>query len=105
MLQLYSMNSFVFPVILYMDNGLSFQPKLWPHCGKNSASVGELWTGLFKFYTEEFKIDEYVVCIRQQEPLTRFEKLWNGKCVAIEGKHCSCLLKVRTIVYFYLWIL
>lgn len=67
----------------YMDNTAAL-PKLWPHCGKNNASVGELWTGLFKFYTEEFKIDEYVVCIRQQEPLTRFEKLWNGKCVAIE---------------------
>lgn len=67
----------------YLDNTAAL-PKVWPHFGKNNASVGELWTGLFKFYTEEFKIDEYVVCIRQQEPLTRFEKLWNGKCVAIE---------------------
>ena len=31
-------------------------------------------------------MDEHVVCIRQHETLTRFEKLWNGKCIAIEGK-------------------
>lgn len=58
------MNSFVFLFILYMDNGLFFQLKLWLYCGKNNVSVGELWIGLFKFYIEEFKIDEYVVCIR-----------------------------------------
>ncbi|XP_061196234.1 terminal uridylyltransferase 4-like isoform X2 [Saccostrea echinata] len=59
-------------------------PRLWSHYGKNNASVGELWTGLFRFYTEEFKMDECVVCIRQHETLTKFEKLWNGKCIAIE---------------------
>ncbi|XP_062573267.1 terminal uridylyltransferase 4-like isoform X2 [Saccostrea cucullata] len=59
-------------------------PNLWSHYGKNNASVSELWTGLFRFYTEEFKMEECVVCIRQHEMLTRFEKLWNGKCIAIE---------------------
>ena len=34
-------------------------------------------------------MDEHVVCIRQHETLTRFEKLWNGKCIAIEGKLLS----------------
>nr|XP_022314742.1 terminal uridylyltransferase 4-like isoform X1 [Crassostrea virginica] len=63
---------------------LATLPKLWEDFGKNKASAGELWTGLFRFYTEEFKMDEHVVCIRQHETLTRFEKLWNGKCIAIE---------------------
>ncbi|XP_056018011.1 terminal uridylyltransferase 7-like isoform X5 [Ostrea edulis] len=67
----------------YFDD-IEALPKLWKHHGKNNASVGELWTGLFRFYTEDFKMDECVVCIRQQETLTKFEKLWNGKCIAIE---------------------
>ncbi|KAJ8305343.1 hypothetical protein KUTeg_015888, partial [Tegillarca granosa] len=58
--------------------------EVWPDYGKNKMSVGELWVGLFRFYTEEFNFRDYTICIRQQEPLTRFEKLWNGKCLAIE---------------------
>ncbi|XP_069128697.1 LOW QUALITY PROTEIN: terminal uridylyltransferase 7-like [Argopecten irradians] len=57
-------------------------PKIWK-C-KNQQSLGELWLGMFVFYTEEFSIKDNVVCIRMSEPLTRFEKLWNGKCIAIE---------------------
>ncbi|XP_021359551.1 terminal uridylyltransferase 4-like [Mizuhopecten yessoensis] len=57
-------------------------PKIWK-C-KNQQSFGELWLGMFVFYTEEFCMKENVVCIRLSEPLTRFEKLWNGKCIAIE---------------------
>ncbi|XP_033736916.1 terminal uridylyltransferase 7-like isoform X2 [Pecten maximus] len=57
-------------------------PKIWK-C-KNQQSLGELWFGMFVFYTEEFSIKDNVVCIRLSEPLTRFEKLWNGKCIAIE---------------------
>ena len=62
------------------------QPKVWPHYRHNNQSVGELWLGLFKYYCEEFNIEEQVVTIRQSETLTKFEKLWNRKCIAIEGK-------------------
>ncbi|CAE1261920.1 TUT [Acanthosepion pharaonis] len=56
----------------------------WKHYGQNKLSVAELWIGLFIFYTEKFNL-QMVVTIRQHSPLTRFEKLWNGKCLAIEG--------------------
>ena len=62
------------------------QPEVWDECGKNNQSVGELWLDLFRFYTEQFNYKDQVVCIRHKAPLTRFEKLWNGKCIAIEGK-------------------
>lgn len=55
----------------------------WKHYGQNKLSVAELWIGLFIFYTEKFNL-QMVVTIRQHSPLTRFEKLWNGKCLAIE---------------------
>ncbi|XP_046551942.1 LOW QUALITY PROTEIN: terminal uridylyltransferase 4-like [Haliotis rubra] len=58
--------------------------KVWKDYGKNNMSIGELWLGLFRYYTEEFNYKERVVSIRQKAALTRFEKLWNGKCLAIE---------------------
>ncbi|XP_028666695.2 terminal uridylyltransferase 4 isoform X2 [Erpetoichthys calabaricus] len=55
-----------------------------PDLGKNSESVGELWLGLLRFYTEEFDFKEYVISIRQKKLLTTFEKQWTSKCIAIE---------------------
>ncbi|CAH1242765.1 ZCCHC11 [Branchiostoma lanceolatum] len=59
-------------------------PKKWPHFGENKEAVGELWIGLLRFYTEEFNFREHVICIRQSTILTRFEKMWTSKCIAIE---------------------
>lgn len=65
------------------------QPSRWPHYGKNTESVGELWLGLLRFYTEEFDFREHVVCIRQHDRLTTFNKQWTSKYIVIEGKrHC-----------------
>lgn len=50
----------------------------------NSESVGELWLGLLRFYTEDFDFKEHVVSIRQRRRLTTFEKQWTSKCIAIE---------------------
>ncbi|ESP01257.1 hypothetical protein LOTGIDRAFT_111955, partial [Lottia gigantea] len=58
-------------------------PKVWPEFGKNRQGIGELWLGLFKYYSE-FPIKDNVINIRQKRPLTRFEKLWNGECLAVE---------------------
>uniref|UniRef100_A0A8D0H1K3 Terminal uridylyl transferase 4 n=1 Tax=Sphenodon punctatus TaxID=8508 RepID=A0A8D0H1K3_SPHPU len=52
--------------------------------GKNTESLGELWLGLLRFYTEEFDFKEYVISIRQKKLLTTFEKQWTSKCIAIE---------------------
>ncbi|XP_029003599.1 terminal uridylyltransferase 4 isoform X2 [Betta splendens] len=50
----------------------------------NTESVGELWLGLLRFYTEEFDFKEHVISIRQKKLLTTFEKQWTSKCIAIE---------------------
>ncbi|CAL1538006.1 unnamed protein product [Lymnaea stagnalis] len=67
----------------FMDD-LSKLDKFWPEKGQNKMTVAELWVGFLRFYVEEFNYKELVVCIRQKEPLTRFEKLWNGTSIAIE---------------------
>ncbi|XP_062960267.1 terminal uridylyltransferase 4 isoform X9 [Cynocephalus volans] len=58
--------------------------KRLPTLGKNKESLGELWLGLLRFYTEEFDFKEYVISIRQKKLLTTFEKQWTSKCIAIE---------------------
>ncbi|KAH3697170.1 hypothetical protein DPMN_084659, partial [Dreissena polymorpha] len=57
---------------------------VWPDFDKNTDTVGALWEGFFRYFLEEFNFDDQVVTIRQFERLTKFEKLWNGKCLAIE---------------------
>ncbi|XP_033120822.1 terminal uridylyltransferase 4-like [Anneissia japonica] len=56
----------------------------WKNYGKNKCSVGELWLGLLRFYTESFDFRRYVVSIRQKKYLTKFEKLWSSRSIAIE---------------------
>lgn len=51
---------------------------------QNKETVGELWLGLLRFYTEEFDFKEHVISIRQRKRLTTFEKQWTSKCIAIE---------------------
>ncbi|XP_077450740.1 terminal uridylyltransferase 4 isoform X2 [Stigmatopora argus] len=50
----------------------------------NTESIGELWLGLLRFYTENFDFKEHVISIRQKKRLTTFEKQWTSKCIAIE---------------------
>lgn len=61
----------------------------------NTESVGELWLGLLRFYTEEFDFKEHVISIRQQKRLTTFEKQWTSKCIAIEGARLLFNLTLR----------
>lgn len=73
-----------------VDNvSLSFAPlaqhRLLSEPPANTESVGELWLGLLRFYTEEFDFKEHVISIRQRKRLTTFEKQWTSKCIAIEG--------------------
>ncbi|CAL4145442.1 unnamed protein product, partial [Meganyctiphanes norvegica] len=57
---------------------------VWPDHGKNKETLGELWIGMLKYYTETFNWKENVVTIKQFAPLTRLEKLWNSRCIVIE---------------------
>lgn len=69
---------------------------------KSGFSLAELWVGMFKYYTEEFKFDKDLIQvhgaphftyfilimlrikIRQFKPMTTFEKEWTSKCISIE---------------------
>lgn len=64
---------------------LSFQAEVWSDFGKNKESIGELWLGLLRFYTEEFDFKEHVICIRRKSLLTTFKKQWTSKYIVIEG--------------------
>ncbi|KFV73994.1 Terminal uridylyltransferase 7, partial [Dryobates pubescens] len=57
---------------------------VWPESGKNTESVGQLWLGLLRFYTEEFDFKEHVICIRRKNLLTTFKKQWTSKYIVIE---------------------
>ncbi|XP_064356214.1 terminal uridylyltransferase 7-like isoform X1 [Dromaius novaehollandiae] len=57
---------------------------VWSECGKNTESVGQLWLGLLRFYTEEFDFKEHVICIRRKNLLTTFKKQWTSKYIVIE---------------------
>jgi len=51
---------------------------------ENVASLGQLWVGFLSFYAGDWDDRMFVVSIRQKEPLTKFEKMWNSHCIAIE---------------------
>ncbi|XP_076587284.1 terminal uridylyltransferase 7 [Chaetodon auriga] len=69
---------------VYFFDDLKTLPSRWPQYGKNSETVGELWLGLLRFYTEDFDFREHVVCIRQHARLTTFNKQWTSKYIVIE---------------------
>ncbi|XP_061585537.1 terminal uridylyltransferase 7 isoform X2 [Cololabis saira] len=69
---------------VYFFDDLKNLPSHWPPYGKNTESVGELWLGLLRFYTEDFDFKEHVVCIRHFARLTTFNKQWTSKYIVIE---------------------
>ncbi|XP_071388763.1 terminal uridylyltransferase 7 isoform X1 [Centroberyx affinis] len=69
---------------VYFFDFLKTLPSRWTQYGMNTETVGELWLGLLRFYTEEFDFREHVVCIRQQARLTTFNKQWTSKYIVIE---------------------
>eukprot|EP00092_Neocalanus_flemingeri_P000521 GFUD01000553.1.p1 GENE.GFUD01000553.1~~GFUD01000553.1.p1 ORF type:complete len:1415 (-),score=480.00 GFUD01000553.1:1102-5346(-) len=56
----------------------------WGGYNKNRQSLGELWIGFLNFYAGDWDDKRLVVSIRQSRPLTKFEKMWNSPCIAIE---------------------
>ncbi|KAM6930542.1 terminal uridylyltransferase 7 [Xenentodon cancila] len=69
---------------VYFFDDLKNLPSHWPPYGKNTETVGELWLGLLRFYTEDFDFKEHVVCIRHYARLTTFNKQWTSKYIVIE---------------------
>ncbi|KAG7489835.1 hypothetical protein JOB18_021544 [Solea senegalensis] len=69
---------------VYFHDDLKTLPSHWSQYGKNTETVGELWLGLLRFYTEDFDFREHVICIRQHHSLTTFNKQWTSKYIVIE---------------------
>lgn len=63
----------------------------------HQVSLGQLWLELLKFYTLEFALEEYVISIRVQELLTRENKNWPKRRIAIEGR----LILPTSVVILY----
>ncbi|XP_077548761.1 terminal uridylyltransferase 4-like [Haemaphysalis longicornis] len=78
---------------------------VWSEFGQNNESVGELWLGMLRFYTEEFNFKKHVVCIRQKAPLSKLHKMWNSRCIAIEDPfnlHHNLGIGVSPKMYVYI---
>ena len=60
-------------------------PQVWPLLGTNKQSTGELLLGFFKYYSEVFEWTTKVVTIRAPLELTKVEKEWDNKPMAVEG--------------------
>ncbi|XP_077004774.1 terminal uridylyltransferase 7 isoform X2 [Tamandua tetradactyla] len=69
---------------IYFFDQIDELPTYWPEYGKNTESVGQLWLGLLRFYTEEFDFKEHVISIRRKNLLTTFKKQWTSKYIVIE---------------------
>ena len=69
----------------------------------HQVSLGQLWLELLKFYTLEFALEEYVISIRVQELLTRENKNWPKRRIAIEGRVIPFSSPV-VIVHYYLYL-
>jgi len=64
---------------------LSRLSSVWPYLNKNKDSVGDLFLGFLRYYSEIFSFDENVVCVRRLKKLTKVEKGWTNRMLAIEG--------------------
>ncbi|XP_043920126.1 terminal uridylyltransferase 7 isoform X2 [Protopterus annectens] len=69
---------------VYFFSDLEKLKNRWADYGKNTESVGELWLGFLRFYTEEFDFKEHVISIRSKNLLTTFKKQWTSKYIVIE---------------------
>ncbi|XP_066460192.1 terminal uridylyltransferase 7 [Eleutherodactylus coqui] len=69
---------------VYFFSQMEELAKYWPEYGKNKESVGELWLGLLRFYTEDFDFKEHVISIRKLSLVTTFKKQWTSKYIVIE---------------------
>jgi terminal uridylyltransferase len=68
----------------WFHRDLSILSSVWPEFGRNEQSVGELWLGFLRYYTENFDWNNNVVSIRSNGELTRKAKNWNKHKMAIE---------------------
>ena len=54
--------------------------------GNFKESVAQLFVEMMRYYAVTFDLNRYVVCIRRFKLLSREEKKWNSKKLAVEGE-------------------
>ena len=65
---------------------------------KNTQTVGRLWLDLLRFYSVTFDINQHVISLRQASLLSRQEKKWASKKLAIEGDKRTIWVKSLEII-------
>ena len=68
----------------WFNKDISKLETIWPYHKANTQTVGELWLGFLCYYTEKFDWNNNVVCIRDNDVLTRRSKNWTKHRLAIE---------------------
>ncbi|XP_018425750.1 PREDICTED: terminal uridylyltransferase 7 [Nanorana parkeri] len=62
-------------------------PVIFPAEKQCSASVGQLWVDLLKFYALEFNMGDFVINVRVKEKISRELKDWPKKRIAVEDPY------------------
>lgn len=70
-----------------------------------SASLGQLWLELLRFYTLEFALEEHIISIRLKELLPRELKNWPRRRLAVEGETTVCLTLMLHYQHFIRWFI
>ncbi len=88
----------------WFNKDIKSLPKIWPDHNKNKQTVGELWLGFLRYYTEYFDWDNNVVSIRSTDQLTKRSKNWTKHRLAIEDpfdtqKNLASRIKKNSICF------
>ena len=59
---------------------------------RNNQSAGTLWRDLILFYGLNFDLNEHIVCVRSDTVISRVEKKWKSRRIAVEGETNSIKL-------------
>ncbi|CAG7690012.1 unnamed protein product [Allacma fusca] len=77
---------------------------VWEGYGQNRSSLGELWLGLLRYYSEVFDFESHVISIRESRPITKLSKFWiSNSLISIEDPFLfghnvgSCLSRKNSI--------
>ncbi len=90
----------------WFNKDIKSLPEIWPFYKKNKQSVGELWLGFLRYYTEDFDWDNNVISIKNTDQLTKRSKNWSKHRLAIEdpfeiNKNLAKRIKKQSSVFCY----
>ncbi|XP_072260174.1 terminal uridylyltransferase 7 [Pyxicephalus adspersus] len=62
-------------------------PVIFPDEKQCSASIGQLWVELLRFYALEFRMNDFVISVRVKDKISRELKDWPKKRIAVEDPY------------------